>query len=93
MRSITIPILWLYCAAAGAALTCDQLGNIALATEQLRNQAVPLQEIVAEANKLEIDGNLTTGDMLRVRKTVQETYDRTRTPLDIRKECKDVPVK
>ena len=85
--------MWSYCAAASAAVTCDQLGNIALATEQYRNQGESLQGILAEANKLEADGNLGKEDMLKVRKTVQESYDRTRTPLEIRKDCKDPPAK
>ena len=71
-------------------MTCDQLGNIALATEQYRNQGEPLQALLVEADKLE-SGGMTKEDMVKVRKTVQETYDRTRTPLEIRTECKDVP--
>ncbi len=74
-------------------VTCDQLGNIALATEQFRNQASPLQDILAEANKLETDGGLSKDDMVKVRKAVEETYNLVHTPLEIRKECKDVPPK
>ena len=32
-------------------------------------------------------------DLVMVKKTIQETYDRTRTPLEIRKDCKEVPAK
>jgi cell division protein FtsB len=85
-------ILLLICAPSVAAVTCDQLGNIALATEQYRNQGEPLQVLLAEADKLE-SGGLTKEDMVKVRKTVQEAYDRTRTPLEIRKDCKDMPGK
>lgn len=74
-------------------MNCDQLGNIALATEQYRNQGEPLQVLLAEADKLADGGKLTNEDMALVRKTVQESYDRTRTPLEIRKECKDLPAK
>ena len=93
MRLILFLIL-VTCAAtatATAALTCDQLGNIAMATEQFRNEGESLQAILAEANKLEAGNNLTKEDMLRVRQTVQQTYDRTRTALEIRQECRDVP--
>jgi len=86
-------MLLLYCAPAAAAVTCDQLGNIAFATEQYRNQGESLQAILVEADKLEAGNNLTKEDMARIRKTVQETYDRTFTPLEIRKDCKDVPAK
>ena len=76
-----------------AVVTCDQLGNVALATEQYRNEGEPLQVLLAEADKLGGDGKITKDDMALMRKTVQESYDRTRTPLEIRKECKDVPAK
>ena len=85
-------ILLLYCAPCAAVLTCDQMGNIALATEQYRNQGEPLQVLLAEANKLE-SGGMSKEDLVIVKKTIQETYDRTRTPLEIRKDCKDVPAK
>ncbi|HYK12911.1 MAG TPA: hypothetical protein VEW70_02890 [Burkholderiales bacterium] len=68
------------------------MGNIALATEQYRNQGEPLQVLLAEANKLE-SGGMSKEDLVIVKKTIQETYDRTRTPLEIRKDCKDVPAK
>ena len=92
MRPTLYIILLLNCAPCAAALTCDQLGNIALATEQYRNQGEPLQVLLAEANKLE-SGGMSKEDLVMVKKTIQETYDRTRTPLEIRKDCKDVPAK
>ena len=93
VRTILSVLLLLPGAPAAAAVTCDQLGNIALATEQYRNQGEQLQIILAEADKLETGSDLSKEDMVRIRQTVQQSYDRTRTPLEIRKECKDVPVK
>ena len=92
MRPTLSIILLLYCAPCAAVLTCDQVGNIALATEQYRNQGEPLQVLLAEANKLE-NGGMSKEDLVMVKKTIQETYDRTRTPLEIRKDCKEVPAK
>lgn len=86
-------MLLLHCTLASAAVNCDQLGNLALATEQYRNEGVPLQVLLAETDKLSTDGNMTKDDLQKIRKTVQESYDRTRTPLEIRKECKDIPAK
>lgn len=83
-------ILFCYCAPSLAAVTCDQLGNIALATEQYRNQGEPLQVLLAEADKLE-GGGMSKEDLVKVKKTVQETYDRTRTALEVRTDCKDAP--
>jgi hypothetical protein len=93
MRLARILILWSYCAAAAAAVSCEQLGNIALATEQYRNQGESLQAILAEANKLESGGNLNKDDMVLVRRAVQQSFERTRTPLEIRLDCTDVPAK
>ena len=45
LRPTVYIILLLNCAPAAAAVTCDQLGNIALATEQFRNQGESLQAI------------------------------------------------
>ena len=92
MRPTIYIILLLCCAPCAAVLTCDQVGNIALATEQYRNQGEPLQVLLAEANKLE-NGGMSKEDLVMVKKTIQETYDRTRTPLEIRKDCKEVPAK
>jgi hypothetical protein len=86
-------MLLFYCAPSAAAVTCDQLGNIALATEQYRNQGEPLQVLLSEADKLASDDKLTKQDLQRIRKTIQESFDRTTTPLEVRKDCKDVPAK
>ena len=92
-RSIVYVLLWLQCAPAAAMVTCDQLGNIALTTEQLRNQGETLQGVLGEAEKLETSSNLSKEDMVQIRQVVRETYDRTRTPLEIRQDCKDPPAK
>ncbi len=93
LRACLTMMLLLHCTLASAAVNCDQLGNLALATEQYRNEGVPLQVLLAETDKLSTDGNMTKDDLQKIRKTVQESYDRTRTPLEIRKECKDIPAK
>ena len=83
----------MYCAPAAAAVTCDQLGNIALATEQFRNQGASLPVILAEADKLEAENSFSKADMASIRQTVQQTFDRTRTALEIRQDCRDVPAR
>ena len=96
---------WSYCAAlaaclfagcaatapASGAVTCDQLGNIALTTEQLRNQGNSLVAVLAEADKLEASDNLSKQDIARIKQVVEQTFKRDRTPLEIRQECKDAP--
>ena len=93
LRSIVYLMLWLYCAPVAAVVTCDQLGNIALATEDFRNHGESLQAILVEADKLESGSDLSKEDMVRIRQTVRETFDRTRTALEVRAECKDAPAK
>ena len=93
VRPVLLSVLLSICAPAGAVVTCDQLGNLALATEKYRNDGVPLQVLMAEADKLAAEPEVTKDDVARIRKTVQESYDRTRTPLEIRSDCKDVPKK
>jgi hypothetical protein len=93
LRSASYIILSLLCAPAAATVTCDQLGNIALAVEQYRNQGESLKDLLAEADKLESVNNFNQADMTRVRQTVQQTFDRTHTPLEIRQDCKDLPAK
>ncbi len=93
LRPVNYMLLWLLCAPAAAAVTCDQLGNIALATEQFRNQGESLAAVLFEADKLESSNNLSKADMAMVRQTVQQAFDRTRTPLEIRIDCRDVPAK
>lgn len=93
MRATVYIMLVLYCSSAAAAVNCDQLGNLALATEQYRNEGVPLQVLMGEADKLASDGKMSKDDMQRIKKTVQESYDRTRTPVEIRKDCKEAPAK
>lgn len=85
--------LWAQCAPAAAAVSCDQLGNIAYATEQFRNQGDSLETIMKAANDLESANNLGKDDMVRIRQTVQQVFDRTQTPLEVRKDCKDPPPK
>ena len=93
MRLIIVMLLCSYATAAAALVTCDQLGNIALATEEYRKQGVSLAALMVEADKLESSGNMSKEEVLLVRRTVQQTFDRTRTALEIRMDCTDVPAK
>ncbi len=89
MRAIVFMISWLACHAAFAAVTCEQLGNIAFTTEQLRNQGYALETVLAEANKLESSEKFGRQDIGRVREVVEKTFSRYRTPLEIVQECRD----
>ena len=88
MRTILFLISWLICVAAPAAVTCEQLGNIAQTTEQLRNQGNALAEVLAEADKLEVSNQLSKQDIGLVRAVVEKVFTRDRTPLEILQECR-----
>ena len=89
MRVILFVISCLSCVAAWAAVTCDQLGNIAQTTEQLRNQGYSLESVLAEADTLEVSDKLNKQEIARVRDTVDQAFRRTRTPLEILQDCKE----
>ena len=79
-----------YCAAASATVTCEQLANIAVMAQQLRDQGYPLAAVLAEADKLEASDKLTAAEIDRIRNVVEQAYlGSIRAPLDILQECKD----
>ena len=88
MRAIIFMTACLLNGVAAAAVTCEQLGNIAQTTEELRNQGYALESVLAEADKLEASDKLSKQDIGLVRKTVDQTFKRDRTPLEILQECR-----
>ena len=77
------------CAAASAAVTCEQLANVAVTAQQLRDQGYSLAAVLAEADKLEASDKLTAAEIDRIRDVVEQAYKGSiRTPLDILQECK-----
>ena len=89
MRAILFLASWFFCVAAPAAVTCEQLGNIAQTTEQLRNQGNSLASVLAEADKLEASDKMSKRDIGRVREVIDQTFKRTYTPLEILQDCRD----
>ena len=89
MRKIVFLTLWLTCAAAPAAVTCEQLGNIAQTTEKLRNEGTSLPSLLVDADKLEVSDKLTKQDVGRVREVIEQTFKRNSTPLEILQDCND----
>ena len=77
------------CALAGSAVTCEQLAEVAVATQQLRDQGYSLQVVLAEADKLELSGKFTGPELARIRDVVEQAFKGMRSPLEILQECKD----
>ncbi len=78
-----------YHGAAGAAVTCEQFGDIAFATQQLRDQGNSLQMVLAEADKLELSKKFTADELDRIKDVVGIAYKSIRSPLEVFQECKD----
>ena len=89
VRLVLLLALGYHCAAAAAAVTCEQLADIAYATQQLRDQGQSLQAVLGEAGKLESSGKFTAGDLERIRFVVETAFRGGRSPLEVLQECKD----
>jgi len=74
---------------AAAAVTCEQLADIAYATQQLRDQGHSLHVVLAEAGKLELSGKFTSNELDRIKDVVERAFKGIRSPLEVLQECKD----
>lgn len=90
MRLILLLALGFHCAAAAAAVTCEQLANIAFTTQKLRDQGHSLAEVLAEADKLESSNKLTAAELENVRSVVEQAFKGgSRQPLEMMRTCKE----
>ena len=87
MRIVLVAGLSLCCVTAQAELTCDQLGAIAQATVDLRNQGNTLNALLAEARR---DGKnkYTEQEMVLIGNLIRHIYDSTLTPAEVLEACK-----
>ena len=89
MRPIIFLILISNCAAASAAVTCEQLAGIAVTAQRLRDQGGTLASVLAEADKLKADDKFTAREIDRIKDVAETAYGSgSRMPLDLMKECK-----
>jgi hypothetical protein len=78
--------------AAGAAIadvSCEQFGQIALSTEQLRDQGYALADVMVEADRLAASGKFSTAEMFALRKVISDAYLHARTSDEIFVECRE----
>jgi hypothetical protein len=76
--------------AVQAAVTCEQLANVAVRSQQLRDQGNSLGAVLAEADHLDAGSRLTKAELDRIKDAMQQAFNGSiRTPLDILQECKD----
>jgi hypothetical protein len=90
MRLLACFALVIYAAAASAEVTCEQLGNIAFATQQMRDQGYSLPVVQDELDKLQTNNKFSAAEMTRIRDVADQAFKGgTRAPLEILQECKD----
>ncbi len=89
MRLLVCLALVIYGAAASAEVTCDQLANIAFATQQMREQGYSLTVVQGEVDKLQTNNKFSAAEMERIRDVTDQAFKGgTRSPLEILQECK-----
>lgn len=74
---------------AAAAVSCEQLGQLALSTEQMRDQGVSLEQISRDLDALAARGQLSAADAAAVQKAVRDAFLRTRSPNETVLECRE----
>jgi hypothetical protein len=76
-------------APAAAAVSCEQLADIAYATEQLRNQGHSLTTVLAEADKLESSGKFTRDELNLIKAVVDQAFKSIQSPLEVLQACRE----
>ena len=76
-------------AAASAAVTCEQLADIAFTTQKLRDQGYSLVTVLAEADKLESSKKFTTAELDNIRSVVEQAFKSIRSPYEVLQTCRD----
>ena len=86
---VALVVLACHCGAVSAALTCEQLANIAYTTQQLRDQGNSLGSVMAEADKLEASKQITAIELQQIKAVVEESFNSTRSPTEFLTACRD----
>jgi hypothetical protein len=89
IRALLALALGFYSTLGSAAVSCEQLADIALTTEQLRDQGYSLPTVVAEVDKLKTGDKVTTAELARIKEVVEQAFKAVHSPLEILKDCKD----
>lgn len=77
-----------YCGAALAAVSCEQLADIALAAQRLRDQGYSLTTILAEFDQPAMSGKFLPAEIYTIKAVVQQSFTSELSPLEILRECK-----
>ena len=89
VRWLAVPTLALLCSAAPAAVSCEQLAQLALSTERLRDQGYPLAQITQDIDGLVANGQFSAIEIAGMQKAVKDAFLRARTSNEIFVECRE----
>lgn len=90
----------LLCALAGAPLLvscaakpptsvfCEQLAEVAVVTERLRNESMPLADVMREADRLEQSKRFSEAELATIRDTIEKVFNSVRSPNEILLDCR-----
>lgn len=76
------------CGGAAAAVTCEQLAEIAFVTERLRDNGTPLADVLGEADRLEASKRFTAAEIAGIRDTIDKAFKRNRTSNETLLDCR-----
>jgi hypothetical protein len=82
------PLLASCAAKPPANLFCEQLAEVAVVTERLRNESMPLADVMREADRLEQSKRFTEAEIARIRETIEKTFNSVRSPNEILLDCR-----
>lgn len=88
LRLIVCAACGFHPALSSAAVTCEQMADIASATEQLRNRGESLSVVLAEADKLESSGKFTTAELNLIKNVVERAFKSIESPLEVLESCR-----
>lgn len=67
---------------------CEQLAEVAVVTERLRNESMPLADVMREADRLEQSKRFTEAEIAQIRDTIEKTFKSIRSPNEILLDCR-----
>ncbi len=88
MLVLGVPLLASCAAKPPANLFCEQLAEVAVVTERLRNESLPLADVMREADRLELSKRFTEAELARIRDTIEKTFNAVRSPNEILVDCR-----
>jgi len=86
--SLALPALVFASAAAPAAVTCEQLAEIAYVTERMRDGGAPLADIMREADRLDTDKRFSATEVADIRETMDNAFKRIRNANEAYLDCR-----